>query len=114
LVELIGNAVEVMELSQSPRRAITFRIGAERGKGRTRLGNVIIEVCDSGPGIVRADKSSVFQPFFTKKFGSSTGLGLAIVRQVFEGHHGSIAEEGEHGQGARFVIRLPRATRRAS
>jgi len=35
------------------------------------------------------------------------GLGLFICKEIIEGHEGSIQVEGDQGEGARFVIRLP-------
>ena len=67
---------------------------------------VVVEVADTGPGIPAADKSRIFESFFTTR-GTGTGLGLAIVRKYVELHGGRIEERGIPGQGAHFVIILP-------
>ena len=57
------------------------------------------------PEAIRAD---IFNPFFTTKV-KGTGLGLAKVQGVAVAHGGTASCEGEEGQGAVFVLALPRA-----
>ena len=58
---------------------------------------------------------SIFEPYFTTKAaGDGTGLGLAICRETARAHGGDVTLEPAAGQGARFVLRLPIATPRAS
>ncbi len=40
----------------------------------------------------------------------SSGLGLAIVRKIVESHEGRIRVESVLGEGARFIVWLPRAS----
>jgi two-component system sensor histidine kinase PilS (NtrC family) len=42
---------------------------------------VELHIIDNGPGIAEADRSKVFEPFFTTR-GSGTGLGLYIAREL--------------------------------
>ena len=66
----------------------------------------VITVSDSGPGILPANRETIFAPnFSTKKKGS--GLGLAIARRIVEDHGGEIRAEDNAPRGARFVIALP-------
>ncbi len=69
-----------------------------------------IEVSDRGPGIAQEDKTRIFEPFYTGRV-KGMGLGLSIVKGIVEAHGGTIAEDGEPGIGATFVIRLPIAER---
>ncbi len=67
---------------------------------------VRIEVADDGEGISDEDKIRLFEPnFSTKKAGM--GLGLTIVNSIITDHNGMISVQGNHPQGAKFVIELP-------
>jgi signal transduction histidine kinase len=70
---------------------------------------VTFSVEDSGPGVPVDKRETIFEPFFTTK-QRGTGLGLALVRKTAR-EHGGAAEltKGKLG-GARFTIRLPRAS----
>lgn len=67
---------------------------------------VVVIVADHGPGIAPADRSRVFEPYFTRK-PDGTGLGLAIVRQAVEMHRGTIEVRETPGGGATFAVTLP-------
>jgi len=55
----------------------------------------------------------VFEPFFTTKpVGVGTGLGLSVAYFIItQQHHGTMQLQTALGQGARFIIRLPRQGR---
>jgi signal transduction histidine kinase len=75
---LIGNAVDAMD----GRGTIRIRI-CRRGE------RAVVEVEDEGPGIPRALRRRVFEPFFsTKPVQSGTGLGLHVVRSIVVHRHG--------------------------
>ncbi len=68
---------------------------------------------DNGPGIAKEHLSHIFERFYrvdkarTTKTGR-TGLGLAISEAIIRQHGGTIGVVSEIGQGATFVVRLPR------
>jgi signal transduction histidine kinase len=70
-------------------------------------GEVVATIQDDGPGIKREDQERVFDVFYSSR-GGGTGLGLPIAARILEAHGGTIAVESELGEGARFVLKLPR------
>jgi signal transduction histidine kinase len=62
-------------------------------------------VTDTGPGIPRADRDSIFDHGFTTNAeDGGTGFGLAIVEQI-AGSHGWTVEYVPDDRGARFAVR---------
>jgi signal transduction histidine kinase/ligand-binding sensor domain-containing protein/DNA-binding response OmpR family regulator len=75
--------------------------------------HAVIEVSDTGRGVPKVLQEQIFKRFYEKEatFRHSfkgTGIGLAVSRQLVGMHHGSISVESEEGQGATFVVRLPK------
>ncbi len=75
---------------------------------------IVTRVADMGPGIPEANRTRIFDRFFTHRpdsarrhEGGHTGLGLAIVRTIVEGYGGSI-DAANAERGAVFTVRLPR------
>jgi nitrogen fixation/metabolism regulation signal transduction histidine kinase len=68
-----------------------------------RRGNVVIEVCDNGPGVPHDIATKIFVPFFTTKEGGS-GVGLALARQVMIAHGGFIRLSDNPAGGACFSL----------
>jgi len=70
---------------------------------------VELRVSDTGPGIPADLEQRIFDPFFTtKEVGAGTGLGLSITYGIIKDHAGTIAIENHPGEGAHFLIQLPR------
>jgi CheY-like chemotaxis protein len=72
--------------------------------------HVLIEVTDSGVGILPEHQARLFEPFFTTKevgSGSGSGLGLPTVHTIVRGHGGFITVYSEAGKGATFRVYLP-------
>ena len=65
-------------------------------------------LADNGPGIPREIRKRLFEPFVTHGKQYGTGLGLAISRKIVEDHGGTIKVETRPGQGACFILRIPR------
>jgi len=77
-----------------------------RNDGQSML---MITYQDNGPGIQPEIRESIFSPFFTtKKDGKGTGLGLFISKNIISHHNGSIAQDSDFRDGARFVIEMER------
>lgn len=65
--------------------------------------NIVIEVADSGAGIVLENQDRIFDPLFTTK-QEGTGLGLTSCKSVIEQHGGTIVLKS--GKPATFQITL--------
>ena len=108
------------ELNQVWTNIIDNAADAMQGKGEitlttsahgqdTEAPQVVVEICDTGPGIPPDVLAHIFEPFYTTKGpGSGTGLGLHIAYNiVVDKHHGQIKViKSEPGQTC-FQIRLP-------
>ena len=70
---------------------------------------VLVRVIDHGPGVASEDRERVFEPF---QRGADdrrgAGLGLAIARGFAEANEARVWAESRPGQGATFVLALPR------
>ena len=67
----------------------------------------VISVKDNGKGIKEEDKSQIFLPNFTTKSGGS-GVGLSLTYNIVQSAGGTISFESQEGEGAEFVIELPK------
>ena len=72
---------------------------------------VVIRVCDQGPGVPQELRERIFEPFYrlpgaTERDGG-VGLGLALVKSITLRHGGSVSCENRPEGGACFVVRLP-------
>ncbi len=67
---------------------------------------LLIEVCDTGPGVAEADRERVFEPLYTTK-AQGVGLGLAVSRAYARSNGGDLYVKDHPGQGACFCLDLP-------
>ncbi|HET8542837.1 MAG TPA: ATP-binding protein [Anaeromyxobacter sp.] len=96
LANLCANAVE----ASRPARA-RLHLGVARTRDRA-----VLTVADEGPGIDRAARDRIFDPYYTTK-KTGTGLGLAIVKKIVLQHGGEIQAGDRPGGGASFSLALP-------
>ncbi|MBN1834832.1 MAG: PAS domain-containing protein [Spirochaetales bacterium] len=103
LVNLIDNAVK-----------FSRRGGKVEVRCRGAGGEILLEVCDEGPGIAPEHLPRLFERFYridkarSRSLGG-TGLGLAIVKHIAAAHRGRVAVESVPGKGSTFSIILPAA-----
>ena len=76
-------------------------------------GSVTVSISDHGPGVPDTMKSTLLQRSEPISDMKLTGIGLALVKELVDRYHGTIEimdrVEGDHTQGARFVITFPTA-----
>jgi signal transduction histidine kinase len=74
-----------------------------------------VSVSDAGPGLAPDQLEAVFERFYRvdparSRAAGGAGIGLAIVRALAEAMGGHAwAESAGPGQGATFLVELPRA-----
>jgi signal transduction histidine kinase len=86
-------------LEATPEGELRLRAAIEGGR-------LIIEVTDTGEGIVPEDLLHIFEPFYSTKPRGS-GLGLALVHRVVQDHGGDIDVRSAPGFGTTFTVSLP-------
>ena len=78
---------------------------------KSRSADVVLRVCDKGPGVPAELRERIFEPFYRlpghAEQAGGVGLGLSLVRQIAERHGGTVACESRDGGGSCFVITLP-------
>lgn len=106
-MNIVSNAIEAMEYGGT--LTVSSRFVAEQHK-------VVVDIQDTGPGILREHVDGVFDPFFTTKASEDgTGLGLAISYSMVRKMGGDIKvissrDERENFPGTTgtiFSIELP-------
>uniref|UniRef100_UPI0030F44AF7 cell cycle protein kinase DivL n=1 Tax=Phenylobacterium sp. TaxID=1871053 RepID=UPI0030F44AF7 len=73
---------------------------------RRALGEIQLQVSDTGRGIPFHVQAHIFDRFIGRERGGP-GLGLALVKSLVELHGGWVALESEPGAGATFTCHLP-------
>ncbi|WP_296495512.1 cache domain-containing protein [Rhodoferax sp.] len=104
LINLIINAVQAMPEGGELLLRSVNQTDTEGREG------VLIEVCDTGPGLGAAVHDKLFSPFFTTK-NEGNGLGLWISQGLVERYGGGIRagnrrDRGEDSPGAVFCVAL--------
>jgi signal transduction histidine kinase len=102
MIGLLGNAFK----NTPPPGTVTVR-GRHQG-----LGEVVLEVIDTGTGIPGPEIERVFERFYRRSESRKQegfGLGLAIARRMVDVMGGTIGAESVLGEGSTFWVRLPLA-----
>jgi PAS domain S-box-containing protein len=107
LVNLLSNAVKFTEAGGQ----VSLEVQTDAEAGVVRF---VVE--DTGIGMNPEGVTQLFQPFVQldsrlSRQHEGTGLGLALVRRLAGLHNGSVTVESELGQGSRFTVALPYASR---
>jgi signal transduction histidine kinase len=106
LKQVIRNLVD--NAGRHARSLVTLSLARDKGEA-------VLLVDDDGPGIPEQRREEIFQRFTRLDDArdcdaGGAGLGLAIVRDVVAAHGGTVTVSTAPSGGARFSVRLPRAS----
>ena len=100
MLNLVMNALEAMsDVSNGARQLLV-------STWTTEVGDVLVTVKDSGPGLAPASAERVFDTFYTTK-PTGLGVGLSICRSIIEVHGGQLWVTGNLPRGAIFQFTVP-------
>lgn len=99
LVNLVDNSCSAV--AKEPQATVKIVTRYDKDIKTMRL-----TVADNGEGIPAADRSRIFEPYYSTKEGG-TGLGLAIVKRIIEDHNGFIRATANEPKGVKMVIEMP-------
>jgi len=101
---LVGNLVDNAMRYTPQGGKIDVRLSGKDGKP-------ILEVADTGPGILQNQQSRIFERFYRIPGTTSTGsgLGLSIVKNVAESHGANVELVHARDKGAVFRVTFPPA-----
>lgn len=102
LINIIKNAIDA--LSKSAHKEISLTLYQTDNSTRQEL---LLEIKDSGPGIVDHVKEQIFVPFFTTK-NKGSGIGLSLSRQIMVQHGGDLKYIDKQNCGACFRLAFGR------
>lgn len=102
LDNLLNNAVQALPIG-----------GVIQVSASLTEGSVVVEVRDTGPGVLPEVQPMLFQPFVSAGKKNGLGLGLAAAHHTVSEHGGRMWHYSEPGWGACFAFSLPIESRMA-
>jgi two-component system, NtrC family, sensor kinase len=106
IINLIQNACQALEGDESKIAVTTYFDKTEE--------TLVLQVDDTGCGILTENMGRLTDPFFTtKRSAGGTGLGLSISQTIVFEHGGELRFESEAGQGTTARMVLPPVRRPA-
>ena len=100
ILNLAINALEAMSATSDGERQLLIRTR------KAEPSDVLVEVCDSGPGLAPETIEHLFDAFYTTK-PNGLGMGLSICRSIIEKHQGRLWATNSRPPGASFHFMLP-------
>jgi two-component system, sensor histidine kinase len=104
VLNLVSNAIKF-----TPQGSVELTLITSPEPGRKL--RIILEVCDTGPGLSEDMRAKLFEPFsqadssMSRRHGGA-GLGLAISQKLMQRMGGKISVESRSSQGSRFTLTL--------
>jgi signal transduction histidine kinase len=106
-LNLLINAAHSLPVGRADSNRIAI-ITRTDGQGRA-----VVEIVDTGSGILPENLPRLFTPFFsTKPIGTGSGLGLAICRRIVRELSGEIEVRSQAGKGTTVSVTIPAAQAR--
>jgi two-component system, NtrC family, sensor kinase len=103
-LHLLMNAAQAMPEGDVAHHQITLSTRMEDGR-------VVVEVSDTGRGMMPEVLERAFEPFFTtKSMGEGMGLGLSICLGLVQSMKGELSATSKPGVGSTFRVVLPTST----
>lgn len=105
LAQILGNLINnAVKFTAQGSVQLTAEVAAD--------GQLLLAVCDTGPGIAHDQIERLFLPFSQldsslTRAHSGSGLGLAICRRLAEGMGATLGLRASPGPGSCFELRLP-------
>jgi PAS domain S-box-containing protein len=103
ILNLILNAKDAMSAVQTHPRELLIT------SRKSKSGQVVVAVRDSGKGLDPGDADRIFDPFFSSK-PEGMGLGLSISRTIIEAHHGTLWATPNEDKGVTIQFALPQGS----
>ncbi len=97
LVNIIINATEAMQNTESPKLIVRFLPGQHYD---------VLQIEDNGCGMSKETQEKIYEPFYTARRGG-LGLGMTNVKNILVQHNAILNVESEEGKGSIFSIKLP-------
>jgi len=98
LSSLLANAIESVSAMPERARRVAIRSTLEGEK-------ILLDISDTGVGILREKIDKIFDPFFTLS-ASGTGLGLSLARTIIEEHGGRLSVSSDKDRGTTFHLQM--------
>ncbi len=107
LVNLVQNALQAMKETTPPTGGHRLDVDVSHDEE-----TVSVQVRDTGPGVPRNNRETIFEAFFTTKGArNGTGLGLALSRSIAREHEGDLVLlDSKTGRGSTFLLTVPVST----
>ena len=99
----------IINLAQNAAQALACRAGGGtvRVSAWRDVGDTVVEIADTGPGIPASVRDHLFEAFSDGGRSDGTGLGLAIARDLMRNLGGDIHLERSDASGTVFRLRVP-------
>jgi signal transduction histidine kinase len=101
-LNIFSNAREALDSMDASLREKRITVEASRSNGV-----VTVDIADTGPGIPKAIRERLFQPFAGTTRPGGSGLGLAISRELLQAHGGDVVLVSTGDAGTRFRLIIP-------